>query len=419
MNNFLNADLRLVKGPEKVELVEADQPLFFLYWKNDVEVFEEPTIFIFEKFVRSSGTPSKHTWEAAGYDLLSWFQWCQARGIDWRNASESNRQQFADDYHAASSDPRTINRKLTAVRRFYEFSRAEGWYHRDIGASMELRQIANRPIDDAPLAHTRSSSSHTKEKDTLLLKVGRKDVIRPMQANQLKKLIEYVGPVIQVAGDDRPVRDRLICDLGWISGARLGDVTKLTTLQFLSLTVEPHQMNNDFPIIVEGKMRVTRKVAAPGWLVFAIQAYIQGGRAESEREGRKRGAKRTTTLFLGHPVGKSAGKPITSSAIQKMFALACMKCGITELKEVQDEDTGKKHIKTTPAHSFHDLRHNCAVLTYHAERAQGNAEPWKIVQIKLGHKSLNVTLDTYLAHVSIFGEKQGITDIRRLLGIKT
>jgi integrase len=100
-----------------------------------------------------------------------------------------------------------------------------------------------------------------------------------------------------------------------------------------------------------------------------------------------------------------------------MFASACMACGITEMKEVNDMETGQTHIRTVPAHSFHDLRHNCAVLTYHAEKNNGNAEPWKIVQIKLGHKRLKDTIDTYLAHVSIFGEKQGVTDIRRLIGL--
>jgi integrase len=202
-------------------------------------------------------------------------------------------------------------------------------------------------------------------------------------------------------------------------GARLGDVVKFTTLQFLRITVQPHEQMHEFPVIVEGKGRVTRKVSVPGWLVLAIQDYISQERAVSEREGKKRGARvNSTALFLGHPGSKSAGRPITRSAIQKMLAAACMACGITERKEVHDVMTGETHVKTVPAHSFHDLRHVCAVLTYHAERALGNAEPWKIVQIKLGHKSLKITMDTYLAHVSIFGEREGITDIRRLLGIK-
>lgn len=418
MNNFLTSELRLVKAREAGARVVPNQPLLFQYWKDQVDPFSEPTIFLAEKYVGVGGTPSKHTWEAAGYDLLSWFQWCQAKKIDWHDATESDRQQFSDDYAAAASDAKTINRKLTIVRRFYDFARSEGWYHRDMGASLEERQVDNRPIDDDALAHTRPTGGRVKERDSLLKKVGRKDVIRPLQVKHLRKLLEHVGPTVQNVQDERQVRDRLICDLGYTSGTRLGDVTTLTTLQFLNITVETHEQLMDFPLIVEGKMKVTRKVAAPGWLVLAIQTYINGERAASEREGKKRGVKATTALFLGHASSKSAGKPITRSAIQKMFALACIKTGITEKVEVEDVETGKKHVKTVPAHSYHDTRHNCAVLTYHAEKAQGNPEPWKIVQIKLGHKSLKVTMDTYLAHVSIFGEKQGVTDIRRLLGLQ-
>ena len=415
MNTFLTAELRLVKAMQVAELVKPEQPFVFSYWRDRVDVFSEPTIFLGEKVVKRS--PSPHTWEAYGYDLLSWFQWCQLKAIDWHDATEADREQFADDY-AAASDDRTVNRKLTMVRRFYEFARTEGWYQRDIGASLEQRQVANRPIDDYALTHTRSVAGRLKEADTLLLTVGRKDVVRPLKANQLRKLLEHVGPTLQRVDDTRLVRDRLICDLCYVAGTRLGDVITLTTLQFLSITVEPHQHFHDFPLIVEGKGKVTRRVAAPGWLVVAIQSYIDAERTVSEREGKKRGTKATTALFLGHVKSKSAGKKITRSAVQKMFALACMKCGITEQKEVEDEQTGDKLIKTVPAHSVHDLRHNCAVLTYHAEKAIGNSEPWKVVQIKLGHRSVKVTKDTYLADVTIFGEKQGITDIRKLLGLK-
>ena len=418
MNNFLMSELRLVKARDPIGEVVPHQPLIFQYWRDEVDLFSEPTIFLFEKFVRVGGTPSKHTWEAVAYDLLSWFQWCQLKEIDWRDATEEDRKQFSDDYSGAASDEKTINRKLTAVRKFYDFATKEGWYRRDMGTSIEERQVGNRSIDGDALAHTRSTGGRAKEKDSLLKKVGRKDVIRPMQIKHLRKLLEHVGPTVDELQDKRQVRDRLICDLGWASGTRLGDVTKLTTLQFLNVTVEPHQQLMDFPLIVEGKMKVTRKVAAPGWLILAVQAYINGERAASERVGKKRGVKATTALFVGHAASKSACKPITRSAIQKMFALACIKCGITEKIEVVDVATGKKYVKTVPAHSFHDLRHNCAVLAYHAERVQGNTEPWKIVQIKLGHKSLKVTMDTYLAHVSIFGQKEGVTDIRRLLGLQ-
>lgn len=417
MNNFLSSELRLVKAREGLGEVVSDQPVLFQHWRDQVALFEEPTIFLDEKLVAVGRSPSKHTWAAAGYDLLTWLQWCQLKGIDWRDATDADRQQFADDYEAAASDAKTINRKLTTVRRFYDFCRQERWYHRDIGSVMEQRQVGNRPIDEDALAHTRARAA-TAEKDPMLRKVGRNDVVRPLQLAHLRKLLKHLGHTSQENEDRRSVRDLRMVELALIAGARLGDVIGLTTLKFLSITVEPHQKLEEFPLIVIGKGRVTRQVAAPGWLVLAVQKYIDGERAESERQGKKRGAKPITALFLGHPGSKSAGKPITGSAVQKMFELACRQCAIVEKVEVRDPETGKAHIKTKAAHSFHDLRHNCAVLTYHAEKAIGNSEPWKPVQIKLGHTSLKVTMDTYLAHVAIFGEKQGLTDIRRLIGIQ-
>jgi integrase len=101
-----------------------------------------------------------------------------------------------------------------------------------------------------------------------------------------------------------------------------------------------------------------------------------------------------------------------------MFSLACRQCGITENVAWINHVTGEKRVKVVPKHSFHDLRHNCAVLTYHAEINSGNPEPWKVVQVKLGHKSVKTTIDTYLAHVTIFGEKQNIVDVRKMIGLR-
>ena len=103
MNNFLTAELRLVKACEGEEPVVPDQPLIFQFWRDEADLFQEPTIFLSEKVVKVGATPSKHTWEGAGYDLLSWFQWCQLSKIDWREATESDRSQFSDDYSQSAT----------------------------------------------------------------------------------------------------------------------------------------------------------------------------------------------------------------------------------------------------------------------------------------------------------------------------
>lgn len=424
MNNFLMREIALSFATESKELVKRGQPSFFLFG-DQVVLFEEPTWFIYKHFVMRGSSPSIHTWSAVAHDLKTWFQYLQARGIHWIDASESTRGEFADDYSSAHSpnggtyEDSTINRRLTNVRLFYLFCDSMGKYRGDIGSISEYVSLIDRPLDEDALAHTRLIGNRTTVKDSLLKKVGRKDVIKPMQVSQLKKLLGHAdlnGGNSKI--EKRRVRDRLIMDCGWICGMRLGDVVKLTTLKFLSIIVEPGQELLDFPIIVEkGKGNVSRVVSVPGWLIINIQEYISIERAESVRNAPK-GNRQSVALFLGHAGSKSAGKQITTSAIQKMFAFNCVRCGIVEIVERTDLDTGEKYKKTVAAHSFHDLRHNCAVLTYHAEKSNGNSEPWKVVQIKLGHKSLKVTVDTYLAHVSIFGEKQGIFDIRKMVGLK-
>ena len=426
MNSFLDGELFLVFAPLAQDGVHQGEPAFFLRGSDWIELFEEPSWFLHKKFVSNGSSPSRHTWAAGAYDLKTWFNYLNAIKVDWRDATESHRAAFSDDYSQAVS-PRTgrefgdatINRILSTTREFYSLAKDQGWYVGDIGSYLVYKETHDVPIDNDALAHTRVQGRILKQKDPLLKKVGRKDVIRPLQVKELRKLIEFAGPsAANRQGDMRRVRDRLILDFGWVCGMRLGDVLNLTTLKFESIVVEPGHEVHSFPLIVEkGKGKTTRLVSVPGWLVRDVQEYIFTEREESLRLGRARGVKRTHSLFLGHSNGKSAGRPISRKGIQDMFEAACIACGIVEKVEKINAETGERFVKVIAKHSYHDTRHNCAVLTYHAERALGNHEPWKVVQIKLGHKSVKTTEEIYLAHVEVFGEKQGVTHIRKLLGL--
>lgn len=424
MNTFENAEIRLSFSEDGQFPLKPGQPAFWFYWRNDIALFEEPTWFLSQEIVSASASQSKNTWNAAAYDLKVWFQYLQATHTDWRAATEKTREEFADDLSSAISPTTgqkygalTVNRRLTTVRRFYTFARKEGWYNDDIGESVGEVCRENRAFDQDALAHIRPSSGLLVERDQLLRKVARNDVIRPLQVASLRNLLNRTGPTAgDCLGDTRRVRDRLILDLGWVCGLRLGDVVGLTTLKIMGIVVAEGQELQKFPLVIErSKGGVTRHVGIPGWLVKGLQHYIQTERASSERASKKRP---THALFLGHANSKGGGQALTRSAIQKMFALNCIQCGLVESVSTVDPDSGQSYLKTTPAHSFHDLRHNCAVLTYHAEKALGNPEPWKVVQLVLGHKNLKTTIDTYLAYVEIFGEKQGIVDTRQLVGLR-
>lgn len=425
MNSFLGNSISVSFSKIMKEEVRIGQPSFFLWSASHVRIFEEPTWFIHKKYVQRGSTPSVNTWNGVAHDLKTWFQYLLAINVDWREATETHRRNFADAYSQSISpngkeySEITINRRLSSIRSFYQFARGQGWCSADAGIAVELVQQNVVPVDDDMLAHTRSTNGGVREKDTLLYKIGRNDVVRPLQVKELRKLCNHLGPnAADRRGDMRRVRDRLVVDCAIYGGLRLNDVVKkLTTLKFLSLTVEPGQELHEFPVIVDkSKGKVTRHASLPGWLVLDIQDYINTERAKSVMQGPK--WIKSIQLFLGHANSKSAGKAITNGAIQKMFALACRQCGITEAVEWADPATSEKQIRVVAKHSFHDLRHNCAVLMYHAEIAAGNSEPWKCVQIKLGHKSVKVTMDTYLAHVTIFGEKQNVVDVRKFIGVK-
>lgn len=421
---FLQSELVLFFNNTDNPALKPGSPALFLETWNKLELFDEPTRFLGERYVRSGSTASSHTWAKAAYGLKSWFQFLQAIDRDWPDASEQDRVDFRDVY-LGSISPKTgrtygtagVHDAMVVVRCFYQHCTDRGKYHGDIGASSAAEDY-KVPIDRDALAHTRSARS-TKLKDRALPKLRPGVKIHPLTSRDLKNLLCHIGPQANARdGDQRGARDRLICDLGWAVGLRLDEINNLTTLQFMTLVPDVGAPFIGMALtIAKGKGNKTRQVMIPAWLVMDVQAYINDERAASLRACKTHTRHAPMRLILGHEYSRSAGKPITNSALQKMFREACLTLGLVEIAEKTDPETGIKFTYKMPRHSMHDLRHSYAVLTYHAERANGNAEPWKKIQAQLGHSNLQTTIDTYLSHVEIFTDQPGLLDVRRMLGI--
>lgn len=90
------------------------------------------------------------------------------------------------------------------------------------------------------------------------------------------------------------------------------------------------------------------------------------------------------------------------ASTQQSFKMAAIAGGLTETTIKTDPDTWKQYAVKEAAHSFHDLRHTFACMLYHAEKRNGNPEPWKLIQGRLGHKHLSTTMNTYLRVVDEF-----------------
>jgi integrase len=424
MNMFLRAEIVLFINNSDNPALKPSEPALFLETRDKLELFKEPTRFLGEHFVRSGSTPSPHTWEKAAYGLKSWFQFLQAIDRDWPNASEQDRIDFRDAY-LGSISPKTgraygaagVHDAMVVIRFFYQHCIDRGTYHGDIGSSSVAAEY-KAPIDRDALAHTRSRTS-IKHLDRALPKLRPGVKIHPLTPRDLKNLLCHIGPQADARdGDQRVTRDRLICDLGWAVGLRLNEINNLTTLQFMTLSPDRSAPFIGMALtILHGKGNKTRQVMIPAWLVTDVQAYLHDERAASLRACKTKTRYPPTRLLLGHEYSRSAGKPVTNAALQKMFREACLTLGLVEIVEKTDPETGTKFTYKTPRHSIHDLRHSYAVLTYHAERANGNAEPWKKIQAQLGHRNLQTTIDTYLAHVEIFTDQPGLLDVRRMLGL--
>lgn len=425
MNTFLEAELVLFTAQVGHTDLTVWQPALFLETVNKAVLFEEPSRFLFEHFVNAGATPSKHTWARAAYCLKSWFQYCQAIKLDWKDANAQDRRDFRDAYLNAVS-PRTgesygakgIADAMSVVRTFYVFARGKGWYAGDIGQNMDLlAAAAQTPIDLDALAHIRGVARKSRDRD--LPKARPSQAIYPLLVRDLKCLLNHVGPPAAARqGDQRPARDRLICDLGWAVGLRVAEIVSLTTLQFLNLNPDPATPNVNLSLTIVGKGRKMRQVAIPTWLVLDALEYIDGERNDSLRANKDRPRHPPVQMLLAHQNSSNRrGKPITVDAIQKMIREACISLGLVEAIEKTDPETSEVFTVKVPKHSIHDLRHTYAVLTFHAERAMGNAEPWKKIQAQLGHKHLQTTIDTYLAHVEIFTDQPGLLDVRKMLGL--
>ena len=65
---------------------------------------------------------------------------------------------------------------------------------------------------------------------------------------------------------------------------------------------------------------------------------------------------------------------------------------------------------------MHDLRHTYAVWSYHILKSLGDPEPWKSIQIQLGHKHIDTTINTYLKYVSLLDEKVPMNNLQEVMG---
>lgn len=377
----------------------------------------------------------RNTVMATAFDLRDWFDYLAhvewenpisreiETGKPWDLATESDYISWRD---TASETIRpktnrrladsTIARRQGAVEKFYKAAQRAGWYTGEFVITKIKKgrdSITSHSIPD-------NNSSHRLYDDDGISKyrqqVGQTEPVRPFTVHEWSLLKDALGPLpseTDLSGISS--RDRLASELSLGTGMRVDEVASLTEFQFHALykawqATDEEDRESGFVTlrITKTKRLKARDVKVPCYIIPELAAYFDGERKTSIEIGRAlanvKGTrfKAPTSLFVNRTdAGVHAGKPVSAATLSWEFKKSCLRAGLVHYVEKFDIGTEESYREALSKHRYHDLRHTFAVWKYHELLANGDPEPWKEVQILLGHSSLRVTLDTYLAVTSV------------------
>jgi integrase/recombinase XerC len=173
---------------------------------------------------------SPHTAPAYRRDLGALAAWCDVQGIDaWTQLDHGHVRAFSARSHAGGLGPRSIQRRLSAVRSFFQYLQREGL------------------------------STHNPAVDVRAPKAPRR-LPRALDADQMTQLLERPAEGVL------PGRDQAIMELLYSSGLRLAELVSLD-LDALDLA--------DRTVRVTGKGRKTRIVPVGSKAVTSLKRWLK------------------------------------------------------------------------------------------------------------------------------------------------
>jgi len=419
VNTIVRSAIHLDQHPAMSSAVLAGcaLPTGFLFLVDDDTgcVIEPVLLYLMERFLIRHGNTRPNTLRVTVYNLKDWWAFLTEFAKTWNEVTEDDLRFYRDAMLQTVSpkthqpyDVGTVRRRLTTVLQFYDWARRAGFFG-VIFDSKSTRQIV-RSMDHDALAHLHANSVQRTTSDLLPLPHrGADDAVRPLTETEYRTVAHCLGPLppgSTRSGDDcRPTLDRLIAEIALHTGMRRDEISSLNLWQILDLRPGVSQ---PFGVV---KLRISktkglrpRVVFMPNWLVTALHWYIDHERKDALHAAKKQGQlKEPSALFLnGIHAGRHVGKPIQNGSIDAHFRQALFAAGLTHTVHKTDPETGKPYSTQEPSHVFHDLRHTFATWLYWFEKSQGNAEPWKKIQARLGHTALATTTNLYLRAVTDF-----------------
>lgn len=354
-----------------------------------------------------------NTFDSYTQDLKDWMQYLEQFELDWTDAKVGDLVAYAKIMKNTKAPgtgknyaPRTINRRTTTVRQFYEW--ASKYFSPTSAQEDHLLGIAS------------SQDEYAKRKIKAKFRIDDAGVpVKVFTRPQAKQLLDTLGPAPsereelirshQYRSHKRPSsRDRLGSEICLKVGLRLAEVCNLKLSQFKKFEKVKIQNLKNYDITVVGKGKKRRVAKFPGELITSILTYVNGERTQIVEAYSTEGTKGALILNSAK-ARKHAGKPLHRRTLERAFSNAVVQCGFTEVEErtfFKEESNGaiKKitTLKVVPSFVFHHLRHTFAVWLYYSLKLAGDSAPWLTVQARLGHAFLSTTMDIYLRAAADF-----------------
>jgi integrase/recombinase XerC len=287
-----------------------------------------------DRFRRYLGTErrlSVHTDVSYARDLKALVGFCDRSGLaDWSALDTQHIRTFAAHSHAGGLSPRSVQRRLSAVRSFYEFLLREAPIEAAHGRRRAARVTVNPALDvRAPKAPRRLP--HT------------------LDADQMARLLEIP------AGGGLMARDRALMELLYSSGLRLAE---LVGLDVIDLDLK------DRTVQVLGKGRKARIVPVGRHALAALRSWLKeratlAAAAETAlfvgRGGRRLGPRAIQARVEYWAKRQGLGVHVHPHLFRHSFASHLLESG-GELRGVQ-ELLGHADISTTQIYTHLDFQH--------------------------------------------------------------
>jgi integrase/recombinase XerC len=297
----------------------------------------------FRRYLGSERRMSAHTDAAYARDLAALVRFCERHRLrDWNALDTQHVRLFAAHSHAQGLSPRSIQRRLSAVRSFYTFLLRES----------SLSSARGARIKRNPGHEVRAPKARRRLPQTL-------------DADQMAHLLEIP------ATDTLSTRDRAIMELFYSSGLRLAE---LTGLNLTSLRLEAREVD------VLGKGRKARIVPVGRVAVGALKAWLKerAGLARADepalfltREGRRLGARAVQLRVAQWARRRGLGVPVHPHLFRHSFASHLLESS-SELRGVQ-ELLGHANLSTTQIYTHLDFQHLARIYDATHPRARRKA----------------------------------------------